>query len=94
MKKKLLGIVILLITISSTIIYIQNKNNIEITDPIVLANIEALATGETIKGGVCFYKGNEFYEKRIPCKADYPNIGPCGEPEYGYYSDNRAQCAK
>lgn len=61
---------------------------------LALANIEALANGEAIQGAVCFYKGNELYEKHIPCKADFPNIGPCGEPEYGFYSSNRAQCAK
>lgn len=71
----------------------SSQQNAEMSD-LALANIEALANGEVIQGAVCFYKGNELYEKRIPCKADYPNIGPCGEPEYGFYSSNRAQCAK
>lgn len=71
----------------------SSQQNTEMSD-LALANIEALADGEVIQGAVCFYKGNELYEKRIPCKADYPNIGPCGEPEYGFYSSNRAQCAK
>lgn len=71
----------------------STQQNSEMSD-LALANIEALTDGEVIEGAVCFYKGNEIYEKRIPCMADYPNIGPCGEPEYGFYSSNRAQCAK
>ncbi|MDY3266497.1 MAG: NVEALA domain-containing protein [Phocaeicola sp.] len=79
-------------TMTAGHIVYSSQQNTEMSD-LALANIEALA-GEVIQGAVCFYKGNELYEKRIPCKADYPNICPCGEPEYGFYSSNRAQCAK
>ena len=80
-------------TMTAGHIVYSSQQNTEMSD-LALANIEALADGEVIQGAVCFYKGNELYEKRIPCKADYPNIGPCGEPEYGFYSSNRAQCSK
>lgn len=63
----------------------------KLTD-VVLANVEALATGDELKGKICFYKGKTDYETRIPCTADYPNIGKCGERIRAFYSKESAQC--
>lgn len=91
MKIKILG---LAIVVASAAAYLYNQFESSTIVTATLANIEALASGETIEGAVCFYKGNSVYEKRIPCVADYPNIGDCGEPEYGFYSTDHAQCHK
>lgn len=93
MKRKLLGIAVMaVVAVVATFGYLQNKKANMLTMDPALANVEALATGEELPGRVCFYKGNEHYELRIPCKADFPNIGDCGEAEWAFYSDNRAQC--
>ena len=63
----------------------------KLTD-VVLANVEALATGDELKGKICFYKGKTDFETRIPCTADYPNIGKCGERIRAFYSKDTAQC--
>ena len=92
--RKCLGLITIVAVVGVAVWnYQQSRKHVVLSD-LALANIEALTDGEVIEGAVCFYKGNEIYEKRIPCMADYPNIGPCGEPEYGFYSSNRAQCAK
>lgn len=67
----------------------QNKN---VVVGVALANVEALATGDELKGKICFYKGKTDYETRIPCTADYPNIGKCGERIRAFYSKESAQC--
>lgn len=66
---------------------------IDLSD-VAMANVEALAQSEDIEGLLCYYYGTENYEDRIPCSAKYPNIGPCGERERAFFSDNKAQCAK
>lgn len=73
--------------------YQQSKQNAKLTD-IFLANVEALATDETIEGKVCRYPGSSVYDIFIPCTAEYPNIGPCSENVWGYYSSDKAQCYK
>lgn len=91
MKIRILG---LTIVVASAAAYLYNQFVTCTIETATLANIEALASGETIEGEVCFYKGNSVYETRIPCEADYPNIGPCGERVAGFYSTDRAQCYK
>ncbi len=89
MKFKILGLAVLAI---SAACYLYSQTATRSIEPCAAANIEALATGEVIEGAVCFYKGNSVYEKRIPCEADYPNIGACGELIAGFYSNDHAQC--
>lgn len=91
MKIKILGLAIVAVSAAA---YLYNQFESRTIVTATLANIEALASGETIKGAVCFYKGNSVYERRIPCVADYPDIGDCGDPEYAFYSNDRAQCHK
>ena len=59
------------------------------------ANVEALTSGEVLPGKICYYKGTDVYTDLIPCTADYPNIGPCGDRIQAFYSkSNTAQCYK
>lgn len=94
-EEKIFGLIVAfaVIAIAATANYVYNKKA-EMALDAALANIEALATGEEVAGAVCFYKGNSNYERRIPCTADFPNIGSCGDPVWGFYSDDKAQCIK
>ena len=71
--------------------YQQNKKLEQLSD-LALANIEALARGEVLKGKICYYKGTSVYGDYYPCTADYPNIGKCGPRVKTYYSKDKGQC--
>lgn len=58
----------------------------------LLANIEALTSDEVLEGKICRYKGTTSYGDYLPCTASYPNIGPCGERTFDYYSNDTGQC--
>lgn len=94
MNKKVLKVVfVVAIAMIGGINVFNAQKPIELSD-VAMANVEALVQSEEIEGLVCYYKGTENYEERIPCVADYPNIGPCGERVRAFFSSNKAQCAK
>lgn len=94
MKKKESIVAFIAVIAMVSGINVFNVQKSDVLSDIAMANVEALAQSEEIEGSVCFYKGTEDYEDRIPCTADYPNIGPCGERVRAFFSDNKAQCMR
>lgn len=92
MKKKvfLAGICAMIIIVGAIFVSKQNDKIGQIA--LLMQNVEALTNGEILPGKVCYFTGKSSYEDRIPCTADYPNIGKCGERILAYYSTESAQC--
>lgn len=92
MKSKvfIIGVFAIVIAIGAIFVYGQNENIGKIA--LLMENVEALTSGETLPGKICYYKGKSKYEDRIPCTADYPNIGKCGSRITSWFSTESGQC--
>ena len=91
MRNKVLGVIFAIGAAVAFWVFQQSNQKVQLSD-IALENLDALTNEEVLKGKICYYSGTEKYGDYIPCKADYPDIGRCGNRKTGYYSDNRAQC--
>ncbi len=93
MKKKVLLGIFALAIIATVGFGVREsmRSNVNMSD-LTLANVEALANNENLPGKECSFKGSSVYGDYIPCTADYPNIGKCGERKEAFYSADKGQC--
>ena len=90
MKKKwFFAGAVLLMAAAAVTVHLTREQSVSFD--LLSANVEALTNGEILNGKICHYYGTEIYGDYIPCKAQYPNIGPCGEREHTFYSNNTGQ---
>lgn len=92
MKKKVFFIAICAMIITVGVIFVSKQNDKIGQIALLMQNVEALTSGETLPGLVCYYKGTTKLVDLIPCTATYPNIGKCGERIKTWYSNDSAQC--
>lgn len=92
MKRKVFFTGICAVVIATAAIFVSIHNEKIGQVALLMQNVEALTSGEVIPGKICYYKGTTDYVDRIPCTADYPNIGKCGARIVAFYSTQTAQC--